>query len=53
MNDYAYGELGIPTFTFEGRGIFFTAPDSDIVPAGVEQLEGVLALANEIIKTLE
>eukprot|EP00729_Bicosta_minor_P009732 gene9731-33611_t len=45
--DYAFKEHGIYAFTFEGRG--FVTPDSDIIPAGQEQWDGVLALGTYVI----
>lgn len=48
--DWCWEEYGIPSFTFEGRGRGFSVPDSDILPGGQEQLEGIIVLAKSIIE---
>lgn len=45
MIDYCFEEHGILAFTFEGRGRSFTTPDSDILPGGLEQWEGIVAMS--------
>ena len=40
-----FEEHGILAFTFEGRGQSFTTPDSDILPGGLEQYEGIVAMS--------
>eukprot|EP00040_Diaphanoeca_grandis_P015837 m.81315 g.81315 ORF g.81315 m.81315 type:complete len:439 (+) comp25404_c0_seq3:46-1362(+) len=49
MIDYCFEKHGITAMTFEGRGEGFVTPDSDIVPAGAEQFEGVAVLASYAI----
>ena len=48
MIDYTYMNGIIESFCFEGRGPGFDPPPSNIIPAGQEQLAGVIAVAKTL-----
>ena len=55
MTDFPFAASGgvnggdVMSFCFEGRGTNFAPPASDIIPAGQEQLAGVLEMAEHIM----
>ncbi len=44
-----YNETGAVSYLYEGRGNGFIAPQEWIIPAGQEQLQGVLTVAESIM----
>ena len=50
MRDFSFASVEAFGFTWEGRGAGFDPPPSNIIPAGEEQLQGQLALAEFIIR---
>jgi len=57
MTDFPFAASGgidggqVRSFCFEGRGTNFAPPPSDIIPAGQEQLAGVLQMAEHIMSS--
>eukprot|EP01084_Bolivina_argentea_P290293 498601_1 len=49
MRDFSFAQIGAYGYTWEGRGPGFDATPDNIIPAGQEQLDGHLTLAEYLI----